>query len=85
MLVAVLCVPAPVAAQALHPGKTVRVQAPAVLLERLEGVYLGRSGDTVLVGSDERAPVRVPLAAVIRLDVSAGRSRRRDRAQASLA
>jgi hypothetical protein len=65
----------PLAAQVPHPGIGVRVRAPGVLFERFQGVYLGRSGDTLLVGNDERGPVRIPMSAVTQLDISRGRSR----------
>ena len=61
--------------QAVHPGKTVRFTAPSVLHGRLEGVYLGRSGDTVFFGNDERGPIEVPSLAISALDVSMGKSR----------
>ena len=62
-------------AQLVHPGSGVRVRAPGVFLERFEGVYIGRSADTVLFGNEERGPVRVPVAAITTLDLSRGRSR----------
>jgi hypothetical protein len=70
-----LAQPAALAAQPVHPGRIVRVDAPSALVERFEGVYLGRSGDTLLFGNDDRGPVRVPSAAIRRFEVSAGPSR----------
>lgn len=75
MLCTLLLAAAPLAAQGVHQGIPVRVLAPTVLLERFEGVFLGRSGDTLLFGNDERGPVRVPLMAVTQLEVSGGKSR----------
>lgn len=65
---------APLAAQ-VHPGVTVRVHAPRHLLQHLDAVYLGRSGDTLMFGNDERAPIRLPASAITQLEVSRGTSR----------
>ena len=67
----------PTAGQAIHPGKQVRIHAPGALLGRFEGVYVGRSGDTLIFGNDERGPVRVAAAAITGLEVSQGLSRLR--------
>lgn len=74
-MIATLLVASTAMAQVAHPGIGVRVRAPGVLFERFTGVYLGRSGDTLLLGNDERGPVRVPAAAVSELDLSKGTSR----------
>src|SRR5687768_16799992 len=74
----------PLAAQTLHPGIGVRVRAPSVILDRFEGVYLGRAGDTLLFGNDDRGPVKVPASAVTQLDLSGGRSRLRGAAHGAL-
>ena len=68
---------APTSAQAIHPGKHVRIHAPGVLIDRFEGVYVGRSGDTLIFGNDDRGPVRVAAAAITGLEVSQGLSRLR--------
>ena len=68
---------APTSAQAIHPGKQVRIRAPGVLIDRFEGVYVGRSGDTLIFGNDERGPVRVAATAITGLEVSQGLSRLR--------
>jgi hypothetical protein len=62
-------------AQDVHPGVAVRVQAPSRLLKPFDGVYVGRSGDTLIFGNDARGPVKVPAAAITALDVSRGKSR----------
>src|SRR5688500_10671949 len=67
----------PISAQAIHPGKQVRIHAPGALLGRFEGVYVGRSGDTLIFGNDERGPVRVAASAITGLEVSQGLSRLR--------
>jgi hypothetical protein len=68
---------APLSAQTAHPGIGARVRAPSVLFDRFEGIYLGRSGDTLLFGDDERGPVRVPSASITQLELSGGKSRSR--------
>lgn len=76
LLVAVLsCGAAIASAQNIHEGIGVRVRAPSVLFARFEGVFLGRQGDTLIFGNDERGPIRVPASAITSLDVSAGKSR----------
>lgn len=69
-----LLLASPLVAQVAHPGIGVRVRAPGVLFDRFEGVYLGHAGDTLLLGNDDRGPVRVPSAAVTQLELSRGRS-----------
>jgi len=75
VLLAIATVASAGSAQVAHPGIGVRVRAPGVLLERFQGVYLGHQGDTLLLGNEERGPVRVAAAAVTSLDLSRGRSR----------
>ena len=53
---ALILLAAPLAAQ-VHPGVTVRVHAPNHLIRHLDAAYLGRRGDTLLFGNDERAPI----------------------------
>lgn len=65
---------APLAAQ-VHPGVTVRVHAPSHLLRHMDAVYLGRRGDTLLFGNDQRAPIGLPAGAITQLEVSRGTSR----------
>lgn len=72
-----LLVAAPLVAQAVHPGKRVRLRAPAFLLDRFEGVFIGRSGDTLAFGNDDRGPLLLPSSAITQLDVSGGTSRLR--------
>lgn len=74
---------APLSAQ-VHPGIGVRVRAPSVLLERFDGVYLGRRGDTLSFGNDSRGPVAIPASAITQLEVSAGRSRTHGALQGAL-
>jgi hypothetical protein len=73
----------PLTAQ-VHPGVTIRVRAPSVLLGRFEGTYLGRSADTLLLGNEERGAFRVPVSAVTQFEVSRGRSRARGAGQGAL-
>lgn len=76
VLVAIVVLAPALNAQVAHPGISVRVRAPGVLFDRFEGVYLGRAGgDTLLFGNDERGPVRVPAAAITRLDLGRGKNR----------
>jgi len=75
VLVATFVVASAVDAQVAHPGIGVRVRAPNVLFDRFQGVYLGRSGDTLFFGNDERGPVKVPASDVTSLELSRGKSR----------
>jgi hypothetical protein len=75
LAIAFVIAAAPLAAQSIHPGADVRVRAPSVLLGRFEGVYIGRTGDTLVFGNDKHGPVKVPASAITDLDVSRGRSR----------
>lgn len=76
-MISILLFVAPLSAQTIHPGIGVRVRAPTVMFERMEGVFLSRNGDTLLFGNDTRGPVAVPIAAVTQLQVAAGKSRLR--------
>jgi hypothetical protein len=76
-MISILLFVAPLSAQTVHPGIGVRVLAPTVMFERMEGVFLGRNGDTLLFGNETRGPVAVPSAAVTQLQVAAGKSRLR--------
>jgi len=75
VLVAIVVLGSAIDAQVAHPGIGVRVRAPSVLFDRFQGVYLGRSSDTLFFGNDERGPVKVPASAITSLDVSRGKSR----------
>lgn len=67
----------PVGAQEVLTGKAVRVRAPSVLIERFEGVYTGRSGDTVFFWNDKGGPVNIVSSAITQLDVKTRKSRLR--------
>jgi hypothetical protein len=54
-------------------GSRVRLLAPSVVADRIEGLVLDIDDDALLVGSDHAPPVRVPRDAVARLEVSTGR------------
>src|SRR5687768_16544385 len=65
---------APLHAQVtLQPGAKVRITAPTAGVERFQGTVIA-AGDTVDVARGD-ARVRVPAAAVTRLELSRGRSR----------
>ena len=57
-------------------GKAIRVTAPSLKLNRVEGLYTWRQGDTLTLTSVDTAR-RIPIAAITRLDVAVGRNRMR--------
>jgi hypothetical protein len=59
----------------LQPGARVRVTAPTVLGGKLEGMIIGRRGDTVSIVSHNAAPVDIPISALSRVEISRGKSR----------
>jgi hypothetical protein len=59
----------------LQPGARVRVTAPTVLGGKLEGMIVGRKGDTLSIVSLNAAPVDVPISALSRVEISRGKSR----------
>jgi len=59
----------------LQPGARVRVTAPAVLGGKLEGMIIGRRGDTLSIVSHDAAPVDIPISALSRVEISRGKSR----------
>lgn len=62
--------------RALEPGRRVRFVAPAVHPGRIDGNVVGSSNDTtVIVVPGRAAPLRVPTAAIGRVEVFEGRSR----------
>lgn len=79
MLVAVaLVAPLPLLAQQttpLPPGAKIRVTASQTLPRREVGSFTAARNDTLWMRGDRSAEVGVPLAAVERLEVSAGRAR----------
>jgi len=58
----------------LQPGARVRVTAPAVLGGKLEGMIIGRRGDTVSIVSHNAAAVDIPISAQSRVEISRGKS-----------
>jgi hypothetical protein len=62
-------------ASELQPGARVRLEAPGITAARFVGTVLSRTGDTLLVGGPNVAPVRVPVAALTSLEISRGSSR----------
>jgi hypothetical protein len=74
MLMVAGAIAAPLDAQVtLQPGAKVRITAPTAGVERFQGTVIA-AGDTVDVARGD-ARVRVPAAAVTRLELSRGRSR----------
>ena len=57
-------------------GSRVRILAPTMVHGRLEGMVLEMDENSLLVGMDDRGPIRLPREAITRLDVSTGRHRR---------
>ena len=69
-----LTMAAPLGAQVtLNPGAKVRIYAPSAGVERFQGTVI-TTGDTIDIARGD-ARVRVPAAAVTRLELSRGRSR----------
>jgi hypothetical protein len=54
-------------------GSRIRLQAPTVVTERIEGTVIRVDAESLLVGGNDRAPVSVPRQAITRLEVSTGR------------
>jgi hypothetical protein len=54
-------------------GSRVRLQAPMVVLGRIEGTVIKLDGKSLLVAGSERTPVSVPRQAITQLEVSHGR------------
>jgi hypothetical protein len=59
----------------LQPGARVRISAPGIVADRYEGTLLSRSGDTLVIGSQNALPVRVPSSRISSLELSRGKSR----------
>lgn len=57
-------------------GSKVRILAPTLVRGRLEGMVLEVDDDSLLVGSDDRSPIRFSRQAITRLEVRTGRHRR---------
>jgi hypothetical protein len=82
MRLATLCVALVACASALHaqaselqPGARVRLEAPGITAARFTGTILSRTGDTLVVGGPDIAPVRIPMSSISSLEVSRGSSR----------
>ena len=59
----------------LEPGARVRVTAPTVPGGKLEGMIIGRRGDTLSIVPRDAAPVDIPISALSRVEISRGKSR----------
>jgi hypothetical protein len=59
----------------LQPGARVRISAPGIVADRYEGTLLSRAGDTLVIGSQNALPVRIPASRVTSLELSRGKSR----------
>lgn len=57
-------------------GTRVRILAPTVVGKRIEGMVVEIDEKSLLVGMDDRAPLRVPRQAITQLEVSMGKHRR---------
>jgi hypothetical protein len=58
----------------LQPGARVRITAPGIVAGRYTGTLLSRSRDTLQFGSQNGAPVSIPMSRITSIEISRGRS-----------
>jgi hypothetical protein len=58
-----------------QPGARMRIQAPGIVAGRYVGTVLSRTADTLVLGSPNATPVRVPISRISSAEVSRGSSR----------
>jgi len=56
-------------------GTRIRFHAPSVVNGRVEGIVIEKDSESLLVGINDRVPLRVSRQAITQLDVSMGRHR----------
>lgn len=60
---------------AITPGSKIRLLAPTVAAEWIQGSVIQMNRTSVLISAGDRAPMSVPREAITRLEVSTGRHR----------
>ena len=58
----------------LQPGARVRITAPGIVAGRYTGTLLARNGDTLQFGSQNAAPVNIPVNRITSIEISRGKS-----------
>jgi hypothetical protein len=65
----------PKAETAITPGSRIRLSAPTVAVERIEGTVIQMDQTSVSISAGDRASVSVPRESITRLEVNTGRHR----------